>query len=128
MDALTESGITFEWSCDWRGFRVEAYAIFVPGGSWVKEPTNALLLHEQAHFDITEIHARKMRKLFAEMPDPCRLGRTGIDNAAKAIIATNYEVQNEYDRATAHGEDTKVQQEWLSRIAKELQELEPWAE
>ncbi|HEX2900698.1 MAG TPA: DUF922 domain-containing protein [Bacteroidia bacterium] len=128
MDALTESGITFSWSCDYRGFSVEAYAIFVPSGSWVKEPTPSLLLHEQGHFDITEIHARKLRKFFAEHPNPCRLGKSGIDNAAKAIIAANYQLQNEYDEATNHGESNRMQREWLTRIATELEALEPWAE
>ena len=128
MDALTESGITFSWNCDSRGFRMEAYAIFVPSGSWVKEPTNSLLLHEQGHFDITEIHARKLRKYFAEHPNPCRMGKSGIDNAAKAIIAANYQLQNEYDEATNHGESNRMQREWLTKIASELDALEPWAE
>lgn len=127
MDALTESGITFSWSCDWRGFKLEASAIFVPEGSWVKEPTDALLHHEQGHFDITEIHARKLRKFFDEHPDPCRLGKSGIDHAAKAIIDDSYAMQNAYDAATHHGENTRAQKEWLSKIADLLDELEPWA-
>ncbi len=128
MDALTESGITFSWNCDYRGFTVEAYAIFVPHGSWVKEPTHSLLLHEQGHFDITEIHARKLRKFFAEHPNPCRLGKSGIDNAAKAIIAANYQMQNEYDEGTNHGESNRMQREWLTRIDAELKTLDAWAE
>jgi hypothetical protein len=128
MDALTESGITYSWSCDWRGFQLEAYSLFVPEGSWVKEPTNDLLIHEQGHFDITEIHARKLRKFFAEHPDPCRLGKTGIDNAAKTFITTNYEVQNQYDEATNHGENTRVQKEWVAKIAAELKTLDEWAD
>jgi hypothetical protein len=128
MDALTESGITYSWSCDWRGFKIEAYALFVPEGSWVKEPTNELLMHEQGHFDITEIHARKLRKFFAEHPDPCRLGKTGIDNAAKTFITANYDAQNQYDEATNHGENTRAQKEWVTRIAAELKALDEWAE
>ena len=128
MDALTESGITFSWNCDWRGFQLTAYAIFVPTGSWVKEPTNNLLAHEQAHFDITEIHARLLRKFFAEHPDPCRLGRTGIDQAAHKIIQTSYAVQNEYDSATNHGENYRMQREWQTRIAAELAALDAYAE
>lgn len=128
MDALTESGITFSWSCDWRGFKLEAYAIFVPGGSWVKEPTNSLLAHEQAHFDITEIHARKLRKFFATHPDPCRLGKAGIDKAAQTIIQASYAMQNVYDAETHHGELRSVQREWIAKIAAELDSLAAYAE
>lgn len=128
MDALTESGITFSWNCDWRGFKLTAYAIFVPTGSWVKEPTNNLLAHEQAHFDITEIHARLLRKFFAEHPDPCRLGRNGIDQAANKIIQTSYAVQNEYDSATNHGENLRMQREWQIKIAAQLDALSAYAE
>jgi hypothetical protein len=128
MDALTESGISFAWGCDRSGFSFEAYALFVPGGSWVREPTDALLRHEQAHFDITEIHARKLRKYFGGLADPCGLGKQGIEAAAQGIIAANHAMQAEYDAATDHGRDLSVQRAWLDRIAEELAALEPWAE
>jgi Bacterial protein of unknown function (DUF922) len=128
MDALTESGITFSWSCDWRGFKLEAYAIFVPTGSWVKEPTNNLLTHEQLHFDITEIHARKIRKFFAEYPDACRLGKSGIDRAAQTFIQASYARQEEYDQATNHGQNWRAQKEWQTKVADELAALAEYAE
>lgn len=127
-DALTESGITFNWKCDWRGFELEAYAIFVPSGSWVKEPTRNLLIHEQLHFDITELHARKLRKFFAEHPDPCRLGKAGIDKAAQAIIQQSYNMQNEYDTETRHGEDYRAQKLWIDRVNTELEATAAYAE
>src|SRR5262245_21183586 len=43
MDALTQSGISFTWSCDDRGFRSEAYAMFLPQKSWVRDPSTNLL-------------------------------------------------------------------------------------
>ncbi len=128
MDALTESGISFSWSCDSRGFDTEIYALFVPHGSWVKDPTPTLLKHEQAHFDITEIHARKLRKFFAEHPNPCRLGRSGIDKASKKIIKESYDLQNTYDESTNHGENRRMQKEWLVKIDNMLDALSDYAE
>jgi Bacterial protein of unknown function (DUF922) len=128
MDALTESGITFSWSCDWRGFQLTAYAIFVPTGSWVKDPSSTLLAHEQAHFDITEIHARKLRKYFAEHDDPCKLGRAGIDKAAGNIINASYALQNEYDAATNHGQNYRAQKEWQLKIAAGLEAMQEYAD
>ena len=128
MDALTESGITFNWSCDWRGFSIEAYAIFVPEGSWVKAPTNALLMHEQLHFDITELHARKLRQYFKQIQDPCRLGKSGIDKAAQGFIEASYAMQNAYDSATEHGQNTRIQKEWQIKISDALTALAAFAE
>lgn len=128
MDALTESGISFSWSCDRNGFSTEIYALFVPNGSWVKDPTPTLLMHEQAHFDITEIHARKLRKFFREHPNPCRLGKSGIDQASKKIIKESYDLQNVYDDATNHGENRRMQKEWIVKIDKMLADLSDYAE
>lgn len=128
MDALTESGISFSWSCDRNGFHLETYALFVPNGSWVKDPTPHLLSHEQAHFDITEIHARKLRKYFSEHRNPCALGKDGIDKASKTIIKASYDMQNEYDDATSHGENRRMQKLWLEKIDSMLEELSAYAE
>jgi hypothetical protein len=127
MDALTESGITFNWSCDSRGFSYEAYALFVPSGSWVKDPTQELLSHEQGHFDITEIHARKLRKYLTELGNPCRLGKTNIDKVARGIMDASQQMQNTYDEATNHGENDRMQKQWLTKINEELVALEEFA-
>jgi len=129
-DAMTESGIVFNWSCDWRGFDAEIYAIFDPDKSWVKRSfaTAYLLKHEQAHFDITEIHARKMRKAFAEAGNACRLGRGGISRIAQRIYDESAAMQNKYDMETRHSKNERAQSEWERRIIKDLRSLEAWAE
>lgn len=128
MDALTESGISFSWWCNGRQFHSEIYALFVPEGSWVKDPTPHLLQHEQAHFDITEIHARKMRKYFGSLKDPCAMGKFAIDRASKEIVNTSYAMQERYDEETSHSRNKRKQAEWLAYIQQELAALEEWAE
>lgn len=129
MDALTESGISFSWTCDWSGFDVEIYALFDPGKSWIKgKPTRSLLAHEQGHFDITEIHARLMRKAFAETRNPCSLGRNGIDRIAQKYFKLSHQVQNQYDRETDHSEDSYAQARWEKRIKAQLEDLEAYAQ
>jgi len=129
MDAMTESGIVFNWSCDWRGFEMEVYAMFDPAKSWVKrsQATPYLLKHEQAHFDITEIHARKMRKRFEEVGNPCRLGRSGISRLAQQVYNESAEMQNRYDEETRHSKDEREQARWEKKIVQSLKALEPWA-
>jgi hypothetical protein len=128
MDALTESGISFSWSCNSRGFQHETYSMFVPDKSWVKEETPALLRHEQLHFDITELHARKIRKYFDQMRDPCRLGQSGINSAAQKLIRESREMQNRYDRETNHSENEAEQTRWERYVARELAAHAAWAE
>ncbi len=129
MDATTESGIVFSWKCDWSGFHPEVYAIFDPVNSWVN-PRNAseyLLDHERAHFDITEIHARKLRKRFSKMGNVCQLGRRGIDQIAQEIYRESATMQERYDDETSHSKNYRAQKEWQSKIAKELNTLNEWA-
>jgi hypothetical protein len=128
MDALTESGISFSWGCDARGFRHETYSMFVPSKSWVKTKSPELLRHEQLHFDITEVHARKIRKYFGELRNPCKLGQSGINSAAGRIIRESTDMQNQYDRETEHSENEASQRRWEQKIAAELQSLEAWAD
>lgn len=126
-DALTESGISFNWTCDSRGFKAQAYAMFVPSKSWVKTPTTRLLLHEQTHFDITEIHARKIRKYFGEMRNPCWMGKEGINEAARRFLRENRSMQDQYDRETNHSLRDLEQKRWEQKVAAELNALAVWA-
>jgi hypothetical protein len=45
----------------------DAFAVFVRSRSWMKEPNEAVLKHEQGHFDITEIYARKLEQAVGEV-------------------------------------------------------------
>lgn len=129
MDAVTESGIVFNWSCDWSGFHTEVFAMFDPGKSWVKRSSASayLLEHEQAHFDITEIHARKLRKRLSELSNPCRMGSRGIQSIADKVYKESAAMQNLYDEETYHSKNRKKQAEWLKKISSELKRLERWA-
>src|SRR5436190_4980330 len=45
-------------------YDVNAY--FIPNQSWFRTKSAALLRHEQLHFDIAELYARKVRKKISE--------------------------------------------------------------
>ena len=65
--ANTSSGLSYSWSLKTSikgselNYQVESF--FNPDLSWVKPGKESLhlLAHEQLHFDITELHARKLR-------------------------------------------------------------------
>ena len=46
-------------------YRVEV--IFLKNQEWTKDTTSYVLAHEQLHFDIAELYARKLRKAISEV-------------------------------------------------------------
>lgn len=101
-------------------YRVKVF--FLKKQAWTKDSSSDVLAHEQLHFDIAELYARRLRKSITEIAN--RSGslkdyRTVIEEALlKEKIA-----QEEYDRETAHGIYEKHQSEWAKRIARELEFL-----
>ena len=102
--------------------------VFYPYKAWEKDTlSNNLLQHEQVHFDIAEIFARKIRK------EITGLRRDGAKEPSiyKQHINKLFDEYNakdiEYDKETQHGLVDGKQQEWNEKIAKELEELKEYA-
>jgi len=72
FDASVNTGITYQWSYGKDkgdielNYQVDSFCY--PSLSWVKrgQMSDHLLFHEQLHFDISELHARIMRKRLKE--------------------------------------------------------------
>ena len=125
--ATTASGISYDFSTYYEDnelkidFRVFTY--FYPTQSWYrpKISNEVTLAHEQLHFDITEVYARKMRK---------QLATTKFSDNAKEEVRKIYKVtlrqlndfQNKYDSETNYSRNLPVQKRWLTEIEKALQE------
>jgi hypothetical protein len=81
-----------------------------------------LLAHEQLHFDLTELWARKIRELFKTLPAACRT--PGASRAFESTIAQMQgdwqDEQKRYDKETDHGMDAVRQKAWAVRTAKGL--------
>lgn len=97
--------------------------------SWSKNmKSNNLLEHEQLHFDITELAARKIRK-------ECSQHISYNLSVSSNFIQVTYDyydghyrdsINAKYDMETGHGIITSKQKEWEINIAKELKELEAY--
>ncbi|PYP08271.1 MAG: hypothetical protein DMD59_12700 [Gemmatimonadetes bacterium] len=66
------------WKCRGDVFEFRVIAGFRPRQSWVKAivlndsmQRRTILRHEQTHFDLAEVHARRMRRAFADLARPC---------------------------------------------------------
>jgi hypothetical protein len=94
--------------------------VFHRNDSWCKTPSAELLKHEQVHFDIAELYARKARKKISS------LKREGVRDVKvyNAAISRIFDESNltdaEYDRETVHGASRKKQTEWEYSIRIEL--------
>jgi len=127
--AITATVVDYQMSCTGTEFTWHIVSRFMPRSSWVK-PSHLLirqsaqtLLHEQAHFDLSEVHARRARGTLRRLSDPCAL----TDDQQNALIQGFHQqgglLQSQYDRETAHGTDLPRQREWEGRVETWLRTL-----
>jgi len=126
--AVTDTGFRVQLECRENTLDIRVDAEFYPTSSWVKAPSKSpeLLRHEQGHFDITEIYARKMRKAIREANITCESDRRA-EAAGKKIFSQldqQWEkTEKQYDADTRDGTNLAKQKEASERIAKMLAEL-----
>jgi FtsZ-binding cell division protein ZapB len=99
--------------------------------SWVKEPydtSSYLLKHEQLHFDISELYARKIRRRLTEIQSNCQsIESFDFKNEVNKIL-DECDLQDEkYDFETHHGVLKEEQARWNEEIKSELAELEAYS-
>jgi len=96
--------------------------------SWGFAKTDHILGHEQGHFDITEIFARKLNKLTGEY----RFNKNSFQQDLKKIYDDiqdeKEELQNQYDNETDYSRNKEKQAEWLVKISKILEEYKNYAD
>jgi hypothetical protein len=120
--------------CTGSTFESRVVAAFRPKDSWVRQamlrtPADSAraLRHEQTHFDLTEVHARRLRRYFAELMAPCRLATGDLENSAARIGRDEKAAQAQYDAETDHGRAATQQTRWERDVAAQLQTLTKFA-
>ncbi|MCE2612600.1 DUF922 domain-containing Zn-dependent protease [Flavobacteriaceae bacterium D16] len=123
--ATTASGISYYFSSTETNGKMEVdftvRTYFYPQKSWYKaDICNAVILsHEQLHFDIAEMFARKMRQ---------QLTDTRFTSNIKAEVRVIYEqinreladFQSQYDRETDFSRNVAQQKAWNAAIKEAL--------
>lgn len=95
--------------------------------SWGLVKTPYILAHEQAHFDITEIFARKLHKQLQNYKFEYRTYKQDISRIYQQIVAEKEAFQEAYDKQTDHSRKRVKQYEWLDKIETLLQQSEAYA-
>jgi Bacterial protein of unknown function (DUF922) len=115
------------WQCRGQVFEFRAVVAFRPRESWVKALVLAdsvqrrtLLIHEQTHFDLGEVHARRMRQAFADLPGACRKTDAELGALADRMGQEEKDEQRRYDSETTHGLLAGPQAEWTRRTRQRL--------
>lgn len=130
--ANTNSGISYSWNYSTSTGKPvlehEVYAYFYPERSWVKneDADEYLLAHEQLHFDISELYARKLR----EALDNYEIGRTirqDLKRIYNQIEKERAALQDQFDKETMHSENRKAEIRWRKLIQDELEKLKNYA-
>jgi len=100
---------------------------FSKTSSWGRHKTDYILQHEQGHFDITELFARKLAKELKEYKFNSRNYQEDVGNIYKKVMEDKEEYQNKYDKETDFSRNKPQQAEWLQKIKDELDDLEEYA-
>ena len=132
LAALTAADLKANAACRDFVFSATVTATFDPNTSWFQNPktaSEALLRHEQLHFDITEAYARLMRQklaIFAAKAD-CNKLQPAFNNVTKALYAEWDREQNRYDAETGHGLNAVRQASWEKQTQLKLEQLKAFA-
>lgn len=120
LEGYIFSGITFSLLQEGSRLTCEVKAYMIPEESWLKNKMDsATLAHEQAHFDITEIYARRLRS---------ELSKVKSAAAARKLMDANFAAlqaeQKKFDRS--HKQESGVDDFWKNKIETSLRESDKW--
>lgn len=130
--ALTASGITFGYSVKTSGktiidFSTSVEAHFYPNKSWYLDDKadDYILGHEQLHFDITELYARKFRQQLERLVVNQNI-KEQMNQIHFSINEALDKTQKSYDLQSRHSINTEAQKYWETFIEEELQKLDKY--
>ena len=123
--ALTAANLAVNASCRQDGFSYQVNCVFLPTESWSKnKKSEKLLEHEQLHFDLTEVHARLLRKKLALLS--CSNLKENLSSTVTNAFAQWKAEQQTFDTACKHGLNAEEEGVWAADIALRLRELEAY--
>ena len=101
--------------------QVKIESFFIPSKSWShpEHKTDNVLMHEQSHFDIAELFARRFRKIISDKS----LDVKSLQKYYERIYDDYKAYQQDYETVTNHGRIRDKQLEYSQKIDEEIEEL-----
>jgi hypothetical protein len=125
--ALTNSIIRYDFGySDAGGFKFRIYCQFDQDNSWGRLKTDYILSHEQGHFDIAEIFARKLNRAFKQYKPSSNI-KKDINQIYKDTMHAFHDMQLQYDSETNFSINEPQQKEWIKKISDQLKESAAYA-
>jgi len=125
--AMTFYTLYSAWKCRGAVFEFRVIAGFRPRQSWVKAvilndttQRRTILGHEQTHFDLAEVHARRMRRAFGALVRPCTKTDEQLSDLASQVGQDEKTEQRRYDAETHHGLLAAQQAAWSLQTRRRL--------
>ena len=125
--ARTNYTIIHGMQCVGRKFEYRVVAGFRTKESWVRHAilrtpadSSRALRHEQTHFDLSEVHARRLRRYFAELMAPCNLSSSDLSSSANRMERDEKAAQARYDEETDNGRNAAQQARWDKEVDAQL--------
>ena len=125
--ALTSTALAISYNMANNKLNYEITCSFSKVKSWGLLKTPYILAHEQGHFDITEIYARKLHKELMDYKFNRKNFRQDVNVIYDRIVKQKENLQFAYDGLTDHSRNKTVQKEWLEKIQDLLIETEAYA-
>lgn len=125
--ASTATYLGIEYNFNSKGFGYKITCSFSKTKSWGLHKTDYILAHEQGHFDIAEIFARKLNMKMGEYKFNKNNFKNDLRKIYESITSEKEEMQNNYDLETNHSINKNKQREWLKKIDQLLNDYESYA-
>lgn len=125
--ALTSSSINVEFGYDDQELQFSIRCRFDKSKSWVRIRNTAILQHEQGHFDIAELHARKLNQALKNYRFNAKTVSDDVNRIYDSVMVLHHTAQNEYDQETDFSRNKEKQSAWLKKITDDLLALKPYA-
>src|SRR5688500_14674530 len=125
--ALTSSSINIEFGYNNTGLKYNIKCRFDQNLSWGRIKNDYILAHEQGHFDIAEIHARKLHKSLKAYKFNMRTVGKDVNEIYGAVMKEHHAYQSQYDSETDYSRNVEKQGQWRDKIDQELNSLQEFA-
>jgi hypothetical protein len=109
-------------------------AWFNPDFSWAKEKSkegkhaNYLLMHQQYHFNLTELYARKIRQVLSGLELTDSTYKNEIAQLFKKFHELYRQQKKKYDEETEHNTNWTMQYNWAASIDDEIKALSAYSD
>ena len=125
--ALTTTHLGFSYSVTNGKVSYKINCGFQKSRSWGLVKNDWILKHEQGHFDVAEIFARKLYKQVSEYKFDKISFQKDLDAIYKSVMDEKEKYQQQYDNESDYSRNKTRQEEWLKKIETALKQNKDWA-